>query len=1053
MLLRPCAFVLLALTAFAGRQGVDDPALRAAIDRFFATQQEEDVAGYLALWSSKADRPKPEQLKYIFDQGDDKYTEVAVVRTYPDGDRVRVRVSATRERTLPPRDPSRGPSTYRTTTTWSLSYVREAGEWKLVREGPAADGVAEILIEATTPEQREQIMTTESDALDNLLINALARRAAAAAQKQAYAVSLDIYELMRNVANRIGNRQAEGEALQNIANTRYFRREFPGALQAYEQRLAIERDRKDEEAIASALLGVGTVRYAQAEYSAAMVSYREALAIQERLGSELSLGGTLISTGNIRYVQGDFDAAIADYTRSLAIHRKFADRYGEANALEGMGRVLIAQGDYEAALEALSGVLDVRKAFKNVREQGTALLSIGDVHFRLGNLNSARLALDESRVHFESVKDSANAGRAWQAVALVDLAAARFAVSEEEYKKSSVACTAAGDKECAAGATVGLGFAQTHQEKFSQGIASYLHAIDAFGVLGRRESLARAEIGLSQALTAAKLFGPAADAAAHARRLAEALTNDDVLWRALIAEAAALRHLRERDRAVAAADAAVAIVDRALETSRLRLSLAAPRDSSAAFVIRALLQADAGDAAGAFETIERMRLHDLRTVLARHERDISRGMTPAERDEERTLAIEIGSLQAQLAREKGLPKPDAERMVKIDQLITEAAEKRSAQQNRLFERLPDLRLWRGLMAPATRADVERLLPDAGSMLVEFVVGDESVLVISARRGEQSIEFAANVAASPRKEIANRIQAMLQPLVLRDEKAWTKAAAALIPGLATTFGRASRAIVIPHDVLWRVPFEALPSEAGYLADTVAITYAPSVTALVRTPEVAVGVAEASAERVELFAIGSPQLSPEAIAQTTQSAPGWALRPATESSQELKAIGGGVDWEKTLVIEGREATEAAIRQRASHAAVIHVAAPFRVNGASPLFSEMLLAPDDANDGTLEAREIINLDFHAKAGVLSDGGALAMLDASDEVPIVAWAWRAAGVPALVMRRWAGDQDVSDTFLTALHARLRAGDPLPVAVRAARTKIQGSGPFHWAAWMVAAW
>jgi hypothetical protein len=233
----------------------------------------------------------------------------------------------------------------------------------------------------------------------------------------------------------------------------------------------------------------------------------------------------------------------------------------------------------------------------------------------------------------------------------------------------------------------------------------------------------------------------------------------------------------------------------------------------------------------------------------------------------------------------------------------------------------------------------------------------------------------------------------------------------------------------------------------------ITYAPSATALVRAPQVPAAAADVSEHRLELFAIGSPQLAPDTIEQMKQSAPGWALRPAPESSQELKTIGDGVDWEKTVAVEGSGATEAALRERAPRAAVIHVAAPFRVNGASPLFSEILLAPDEAHDATLEAREIINLDLQAKAGVLSDGGALAMMEASDEVPVVAWAWRAAGVPALVIHRWTSEPEMSSAFLKALHVRLRAGDAPAAALRAARAAIKGKAPFDWAGWMIAAW
>ena len=86
----------------------------------------------------------------------------------------------------------------------------------------------------------------------------------------------------------------------------------------------------------------------------------------------------------------------------------------------------------------------------------------------------------------------------------------------------------------------------------------------------------------------------------------------------------------------------------------------------------ALLQAEDGDAAAAFESAERMRAHDLRVLLAPGERDISRGMTDREREEERTLAGELVSLHAQLSRERGLPKPDAARIARLDTAIAEA---------------------------------------------------------------------------------------------------------------------------------------------------------------------------------------------------------------------------------------------------------------------------------------------------------------------------------------------------------------------------------------------
>jgi tetratricopeptide (TPR) repeat protein len=161
----------------------------------------------------------------------------------------------------------------------------------------------------------------------------------------------------------------------------YFQRNLQGALQVYEERLTLERERDDQEGTAAALLGIATIRYTFSEYGTALTTYREALAIQERLGDEGVIATTLI-TGNVLYLQGDFSGAIADYTRSREINRKAVNTAGEADALEGLGRVFLAQGDYRAALDAFGGV-----------------------HFRLGNLDNARAALVESRAHFEEVKD------------------------------------------------------------------------------------------------------------------------------------------------------------------------------------------------------------------------------------------------------------------------------------------------------------------------------------------------------------------------------------------------------------------------------------------------------------------------------------------------------------------------------------------------------------------------------------------------------------------------------------------------------------------------
>ena len=71
-------------------------------------------------------------------------------------------------------------------------------------------------------------------------------------------------------------------------------------------------------------------------------------------------------------------------------------------------------------------------------------------------------------------------------------------------------------------------------------------------------------------------------------------------------------------------------------------------------------------------------------------------MTAEEREEERRLAALVATLFARIAREKGLPKPDAARLASLRESLADATIQRRDWMRGLFERLPDLARWRGL---------------------------------------------------------------------------------------------------------------------------------------------------------------------------------------------------------------------------------------------------------------------------------------------------------------------------------------------------------------------
>lgn len=1045
-------------------QTPDDPALRAAVERFYAAQVAEDVDAYLGLWSANAQRPRPEVLKVVFDSGDDLFSDIAIQKVTPSGDRVRVRVAATRDRMEPGRTPEAPAVQRQSRMLVNLTYRREGGEWKLVREGPLAEDLATALLEAETDEEREALLEAEADVLTagpfgEGLVQALARRAGQAAQEGRYAQAEAGYLRMLEIARRTGHGRFEAEAQQNLGNARYFGRDFAGALAAYEERLRIDRARGDEEGTAAAIAGIATVRYSLAEYSAAMSAYREALAIQERLGDEAAVATTLVSTGNILYLQGDYERAIADYARSRAISRRLGAPASEAQAWKGLGRVFMARGDYAGALEAFTRVLEEARARDNRSEQGGASLSLGEAHLRLGNVEAARDIFQESRAHFEAVKDAANAGRVWQAIALADLIAGRLAAAEDRYGRSAAECETAGDAECTAGARAGLGFAQTAQEKFAEAARSYRRAIGVFAALQRRESEARAEVGLSEALLGDGQLDAAQEAAARARRTATGRGYDDVLWRALVADARVLRKRGELAQAISAAQAAVHAVQRMMDTWQVSPGAAVSRDTTAVFATLAVLHAARGDPAAAFETAERMRTHDLRVTLAAAEREIARGMSAEEREKERALSAELVSLHAQLSREKALPKADAERLDRLEGSLREISTALGAHRDQVFARLPDLPLWRGLLTPATAADLPALI-DARTVVVEFILDDRDLLAITASgRADGEVTLAAELVAVTRRAIAERIAGLLDASVLASEEGWSRAAAGFLkllpPAVGTALSSATRAVVVPHEILWRVPIEALPLDGGYVEDRVSVVYAHSITALVRTP-----AATSDPAGHLLVAAGAPEIAPEVRDRISQTAPGWTLRDGGRARGELDAVVDDLRPDEFLTLAGADLTEDRLRRELLSAGFVHLAAPFRVNGASPLFSGLLLSGTpsagdvEAADAVLDTRELMNLTLQARVAVLSDGSALTMREAADDAAVVQWAWRAAGVPAVVLARWETEAGAASALLAEFHRELRRAGRPDAALQRARFTVrrrEGQGaPYFWAGWFL---
>ena len=114
------------------------------------------------------------------------------------------------------------------------------------------------------------------------------------------------------------------------------------------------------------------------------------------------------------------------------------------------------------------------------------------------------------------------------------------------------------------------------------------------------------------------------------------------------------------------------------------------------------------------------------------------------------------------------------------------------------------------------------------------------------------------------------------------------------------------------------------------------------------------------------------------------------------------------------------------------------------------EVLVLPSD--NGSLEAREVMNLTLRSRVLILSDGAATSMRDGAAAAYVVQWAWLAA-VPSMIMPRWAGDPAASEALLAEFHRRLTSGADAAAALHGARAAIRKhqkwAEPYYWAGWI----
>jgi CHAT domain-containing protein/Tfp pilus assembly protein PilF len=473
------------------------------------------------------------------------------------------------------------------------------------------------------------------------------------------------------------------------------------------------------------------------------------------------------------------------------------------------------------------------------------------------------------------------------------------------------------------------------------------------------------------------------------------------------------------------------------------------------FLLAEMLLAE-GRTEDALLLTERARARVLLGVLQSGRARVDKSLTPDERESERRLTAEVSALGTRLRRERQRRVADPERIGALEKSLQAARIERDAFATRLYGAHPELRTLRGEAPALSSAELRSLVDPETALLVYVVARDVPGRLLVLTRGGAGVDLRAYALPADRA-IGEAVRAFRTALAERDLAVTEKARALhdlLVAPAAAQIASRPKLVIVPDGPLWELPFQALMPRAGrYLVEDRSVSYVPSLTVLremhARRPSAGGGT---------LLALANPTLGETAPRPGIALMGGEHLAALPDAEEQTRALAALYPASDRRVYVGDEAREDVFKREAGRHRLLHLATHGLLDDANPLYSQLVLAtprPGEAEDGLLEAREILGLDLHADLAVLSacETGR-GQISGGEGLIGLSWSFFVAGCPTTVVSQWKVESRSTSALMVAFHKELRAGraraDALARAMRSQMRRPQWRHPFYWAAFAV---
>ena len=438
-----------------------------------------------------------------------------------------------------------------------------------------------------SPQEREQLLTQKKELMTPDLRKALIRQGNAQLTAGRYAKAFDIYDIARNVAEKIGDKEGIATASMDIGTVYYFQANYPAALEHYRKAREIFSEVTNSYESAKALSGVALIYREQRRDTEALAALEQTLKEFTSLGDQEEIANTLNSIGAIHYGHGNYTAAAeafrksgeadnsaealvrladslymqGDYSQALVYYKQSLDRVEEIGpviaSLNGAANSAYYQGNYEEALKFYERNAKIQKTQPDKVGLATSLKGIANVHRSRGDYPAALENYFNSLKLFEEAK--APSGSILGSIGLVRALQGDYAQALEYYNKALKEFESNSNKLDMARTLSLIGNAQYTQGSYESALGSYRRALTLREEMDDKSGQGDVLAGIGSTLVRQKNYSEGLDSYQKALALFNSLRQKASVAEVLTRVSEAFVLQGEYPKALSAAESAVTI--------------------------------------------------------------------------------------------------------------------------------------------------------------------------------------------------------------------------------------------------------------------------------------------------------------------------------------------------------------------------------------------------------------------------------------------------------------------------------------------------------------